>query len=114
VHSHYLAECGFYYPQLHLCWWWHEHLSVTAFDTIGCAGTNLGSFAAGNFVGGFPGVPAVGWGELSAINQTLPGATQSVRIALDVFGPSDDRYVDDVRFGPTGTTPVRLQEFSVE
>jgi hypothetical protein len=62
--------------------------------------------------------PPGGWNgfELSLLNQPLPAGTQSVALLLQTQAGNgvQNYHFDNVRFGPTGTTPVRLQSFDVE
>jgi hypothetical protein len=53
------------------------------------------------------------WTGASDLNFALPLGTQSVQIELQLFGSSDINF-DHVQFGPTSTTPVRLQAFDVD
>lgn len=53
------------------------------------------------------------WTQFSLPNYALPAGTQSVNIDLNVFGSADVNF-DHIQFGPTGTTPVRLQAFDID
>ena len=93
-------------------------MQFAAFDTAGCSGTKLGTFFTSTFDAPIPGIPP-NWAEFFGQNITLPPATASVEIELDVSagasaGSSNTVLFDDIRFGPTGTTPVRLQSFDVQ
>ncbi len=78
-----------------------------------CNGTSVGSNVATNEspLGG-------GWVERSVVNAPLPAGTMSVFVQLDVqsnvAGAAIDVLFDNVRFGPAGTVPVRLQRLTVE
>jgi hypothetical protein len=93
---------------------------VTAFDQAGCVGNPLG-FSAFNVtpVNGFlNGNPVTGWTELSALHENisnLPPVSASVVVFVTPgAGQTADYYFDDIRFGTSGTTPVRLQSFGVQ
>ena len=95
-------------------------VNIIAWDTLGCTGTPLVGAVINSPVpvsGTFNGASTVLWNELSALNTPLTVGTQSVSVTIYVSagaGATLDYLFDDIRFGPSGTTPVRLQTFEVE
>lgn len=92
---------------------------VTAYDQANCAGNPLGFFAfnpvpVAGYVGG---VSASGWNEISALNENISNLhPMSALVAIYVSagaGGTADYYFDDVRFGDSGSLPVKLQSFDV-
>ena len=92
-----------------------RQISATSFAGAGCTGANLGDLPAGDI--SFPGT---GWNgfQISTFNAALPATTQSVLLTIgSATGATtgiENYHFDNVRFGPTGTTPVRLQSFNVD
>jgi hypothetical protein len=93
------------------------HVTVLAHEGTSCAGLPVGSFQ-----GPIVTVPDQ-WISFLNPGIQLPPSTQSVTISLSVAKPflpgcvplpSASALFDHVRFGPTGTTPVTMQSFSVE
>jgi hypothetical protein len=93
---------------------------VIAYDQPNCTGNPVGVVAANPVpVSGFlNGAAVTGWNEISALNQNISNDSPvSALVSLFITasaGGTADYYFDDVRFGPTGTTPVRLQSFDVQ
>ena len=97
--------------------------SAVAYDGLNCTGSVLvgTSVNTNSATPGFPGTingSAQTWNEISTVNQGLTTVgTKSVSVSVGVLssgGPSEDVWFDLVRFGPSGTAPVRLQAFDVE
>lgn len=92
---------------------------VTAYDQPNCTGNILG-FSAFNSVpvtGYFQGSVASGWNEISAHEDLSNFHPVSALVSLYVLasaGGNGDYYFDDVRFGPSGALPVKLQAFDVQ
>jgi hypothetical protein len=85
--------------------------SVDAYSDTTCT-NHIGSIAAMT-------QPAADdiWHTLSAIDLPLPSGTNSVSVTLSASahdGSGINVHYDHILFGPSGTTPVRLQSFEVE
>ena len=93
---------------------------VTIYDQPACAGNIVGFFAFNPtpVTGYFEGSVASGWNQISALHENIsPFVPASALVSVFVVaagGGSLDYYFDNVRFGPSGTLPVRLQAFDVE
>lgn len=92
--------------------------NVIVYDQPGCISSIVGFIAfniATGFAGTLNGSPQT-WDEISDTNVPFPVGAASASVNLYVAanaGGVVDLYFDDVRFGPTGTTPVQLQSFDV-
>ena len=90
-----------------------------AYSGANCLGNLVGAFAT-NAVTGFPGFfngAAASWDELYSLSQSLPAGTVSVQVSIYISAGASatlDFLFDDIRFGPSGTVPVRLQSFDVK
>ena len=93
-----------------------------AYDQAGCTGNSVGGFATSvtpGFAGFYNGVATSNWEELSGLALPLSPSIATVSVLVSIYvnpgasGAIDDLFAD-VRFGPSGTTPVRLQAFDVE
>ncbi len=93
---------------------------VTLYDQPDCAGNIVGFFAFDPVpeTGYFAGTVAPGWNEISALQKNVsPFLPASALVSLFVVaaaGGNADYYFDNVRFGPSGTLPVKLQAFDVQ
>jgi hypothetical protein len=91
-------------------------LRVVAYNAVGCAGTQLGTFggAAISTENGTDGV----WSRYGFLGASLPAAAQSfavqVVVSLPDVGDSIDVSWDHIQFGEAGTLPVELMAFEVD
>ena len=98
------------------------YVDFIAYDQLGCTGNSVGGFAY-NLVSGldgfYNGAATSQWDEVSGLNLPLSPSIPTVSILVSIYvnpgasGAIDDLFTD-VRFGPSSTTPVRLQAFEVE
>jgi hypothetical protein len=92
---------------------------VTVYDQPDCVGNIVGFFAFNPepVTGYFQGTVAPGWNQISAAHEDVsPFVPASALVSVFVVaagGGSADYYFDNVRFGPSGTLPVKLQAFDV-
>lgn len=93
-----------------------------AYDQPGCTGNSVGGFATNvtpGVDGFYNGVATSLWEEVSGLNLPLSPSIPTVSVLVSIYvnpgasGAIDDLF-SDMRFGPSGTTPVRLQAFDVE
>ena len=99
-----------------------EYVDFIAYDQLGCTGNSVGGFASSvtpGIAGFYNGAATTQWEEISGLNLPVSPSIPTVSILVSIYvnagasGAIDDLFTD-IRFGPAGTTPVRLQSFDVK
>jgi hypothetical protein len=98
------------------------YVDFIAYDGVGCAGNSVGGFASSvtsGIAGFYNGAATTNWDEVSGLSLPLSPSIPTVSVLVSIYvNPGASGAIDylfsDVRFGPSGTTPVRLQTFDVE
>ena len=99
-----------------------EYVAFIAYDQAGCTGNSVGGFAsslATGIAGFYNGAATTQWQEISGLNIPVSPSIPTVSVLVSIYvnpgasGAIDDLFTD-IRFGPAGTAPVRLQSFGVD